>query len=153
MIALFIILAVPPQIDLNQFLPPPPEPVVCSSDMLDYPPVVLPFDTPQVLIYRNEAGGIDDVEIPPGYVMSTCELLKITNLKVEAKRLRTELSAMRVLRDKEFALWRLMEQQYETELNRVLNPPWYERHRLAIGIAVGLVATSTVLLTSAQLIR
>lgn len=155
MIGLFcMLIAVPPQIDLEQFLPPASPPVKCAPDMSNFPAYVLPFDTEQVLFYHDlTTFAAREITIRPGYVVSECELLKITNLRMEAKRLRTELAAMRVLRDKEFQLWRVLQSQYDTQLRTLLNPPWYEKHKLAIGIALGTVATGTILATSASLIR
>lgn len=151
---LCMLIAAPPQINLDEFLPPTPPPVKCSDDMSNFPTFALPFDVPQTLYYHNvQNTELKALEIPPGYVVSTCELLRITNLRIEQKRLQTELAALRVLRDKEFQLWRVLENQYETQLTELLNPPWYERHRLQIGIAIGVMATSAVLITSAQLLR
>lgn len=141
------------EIDLDRYLPPPPPPVPCASDMLDYPVRLLPFGRTQTLFFEDEAGRELNVDIPPGYLVSECELVRLTNLKLEAKRLRRELSALQTLRTKEFALWRVLENQYTQQVASLSTQSWYERNRLAIGVAIGVVTTSLIVWTSAQLVR
>lgn len=140
-----------PKLDFDAFLSPPPPPVECAADMADYPVRLLPWDEPQTFLYLAD-GEFHDVEMQPGYLVSACELVRITNRTIEANRLEAELTALKTLRDKEFQLWRVIESQYVRQLNAVAMPSWWQRHQMAIGIAVGVVATSLTLVTAAQLL-
>ena len=140
-----------PKLDFDSFLSPPPSPIECTADMADYPVRLLPWDEPQIFVYRSD-GELHDVDIPPGYLVSACELVRITNRKIEANRLAAELDALKTLRDKEFQLWRVIESQYIRQLNAAATPNWWQRHQMAIGVAVGVVATSLTLVTAAQLL-
>jgi len=142
-----------PEIDIDRYLPPPPPPIECASDMLDYPMRLLPLDKTQSVFFYVDGGELSNLDIPPGYLVSECELVRLTNLQVEAKRLHLELTAMRTLRAKEFALWRVLEDQYASHISRLLKPNWFERHRLAIGVVVGVLSTSLVVWTSAELVQ
>lgn len=152
---LVLLLAVPPQIDIEKYLAPAVPPVECPDDANDFPVTLMPFDMPQVLFYHDdETGEIRDFEIQPGYLVSTCELMRLTNLKIEGKRIRQELTALHALRDKEFQLWRLLESQYETEIRTLMAPlPWHQRYRLEIGVATGVLATTVLMMSTAMLLR
>jgi len=146
----FVVLLLP-EVDLDLYLSKPPPPVRCASDMLDYPIELLPFDVKQTFYYR-QGGTVQPLEIPPGYLVSECELMRLTNMKIELKRLKLDLKAVTTLRTREFELWRMAEQRYQRQIDS-LAAGWWASNKLYVGIAVGVVATSVTMWTSAQLLR
>lgn len=139
-------------LDLDSYLSKPPLAVECAADMLDYPLKLLPFDDKQTFFYDTGAR-LEPLEMQPGYLVSECELLRMTNAKIELNRLRLDLKAIRQLRSREFELWRIAEKQYQRQIDQLTRPDWWTRNKLLVGIAIGVAATAVTTWTSAQLLR
>ena len=153
MIGMVLIAAVfLPEADLDLYLSKPPPSVECAADMLDYPLKLLPFDDKQTFFY-DSGEQLEPLEMQPGYLVSECELLRMINAKIELKRLRVDLTAIRQLRSREFELWRMAEKQYQRQIDQLAAPDWWTRNKLLVGIAVGAAAMAVTTWTSAQLLR
>jgi hypothetical protein len=140
-----------PEVDLDLYLAPPPPPVRCAADMLDYPIELLPFSVKQTFHYR-EGDAVHPLEMQPGYLVSECELMRLTNMKIELKRLKLDLQAVTRLRTREFELWRVAEQRYQRQIDS-LAFGWWARNKLYVGIVIGIAAMSVTTWTSVQLLR
>jgi hypothetical protein len=115
--------------------------------MLDYPVRPLPFDSPQMFHY-----GEGELRLQPGYLVSECELLRLTNMKIELKRLKLDLAAMTRLRSREFELWRTAELKYQNRIDE-LAAGWWVQNKLYVGVAIGVAAMAVTTWTAAHLVR
>jgi len=148
MILLAILLTVPPEIDIDHYLPPPSIPLRCADDMESYPIRLLPIHSPHWVQVHDQSGELVRFQLRPGYLLSECELLNITNIKMAESRMRTELTALRALRTREFELWRIGETQYQQAIQHLEaqlreTQGWWERNQFLIGMVVGMVTVAT----------
>jgi hypothetical protein len=147
---IWLVLAALPEIDLDQYLPPIPPPIECPDRIPDYPIESLPFEQPQELVFWGDSGTLERYRIRPGYLVSECELLKMTDLQVRTRRLERETAVMRTLRAKEHEIWRIQERETRQQLERMRNPDWLTRNSLAIGMVIGVVGTTVSILAASQ---
>lgn len=131
-------------------------PFRCPPTMESYPLQLLPFDTTQTFRYRRYDGGYALLQLRPGYVLSECELLKITNDRRERLRLATELKALNRLQVSERQIWRTAETRYQQSVMALeerlrAQSTWWNRHRFVIGLCIGMTATVATLSTLALL--
>ena len=148
---LLVVVTLLPEADLDLYLSKPPAPVECAADMLDYPPLALPYNDKQTFFY-DDGDDIKPLEMQPGYLVSECELLRLTNMKIELKRMKLDLQAIRQLRSREFELWRMAEKQYQSQIDRLASG-WWARNKFYIGMAVGAATMAATVWTAAQLAR
>jgi hypothetical protein len=138
-------------LELEHYLPPPTPPIECLPGQSNFPTKILPFDYEQELWWRGPEGEIETLILEPGYVISECELLKMTDLRIRHKRLKQELQILGQLRNREVELWRIQEREYRQRLLGLQNPSWWQSNRLLIGVGLGMVTTSLVVWSAAQL--
>lgn len=141
-----------PETDLDLYLSEPVPPVECAEDMLDYPTMLLPFDEPQTL-FLPPGARLDALDIPPGYLVSECELLRITNAKIELSRLKLDLRTIRELRTREFELWRMAALEYQHEIDQLTKDSWWRRNKLLVGVVSGVAGTIAVTALTYSLTR
>jgi len=151
---------VPPDIDLDRYLPPPAPPVECSAVMLTFPmtknPLVEDFTVKYLDLDKKSQTWI----LRPGYLLSECELVKIINTRVERDRLDLELSSLKNLRSKEFQLWRIGEGQYSTrirdlegKLQEAQQRSFWDEWKGEMGFGLGVVVTIALVIGTAEALK
>jgi hypothetical protein len=151
---------VPPDIDLEKYLPPPAPPVECSPAMLTYGVVKNPMADDFVIKYMDADKKPQTWTLRPGYAISECELVKIINTRVERDRLDLELSSLKNLRSKEFQLWRIGEGQYQTrirdlegKLQEAEKKSFWDEWKGEFGFGFGVVATVALVIGTAEVLK
>jgi len=151
---------VPPDIDVERYLPPPPPPVECSPAMLTFSPMKIPLNEDFTLKYMDVDKKPQSWVLRPGFLISECELVKIINTKAERDRLELELSSLKNLRSKEFQLWRIGEQQYqgrvrdlEVKLQEAQEESFWDEWKGEVCFALGVAATVGLIAGTAEVLK
>ncbi len=139
MITLLVLLVttLPPKFDLEKYLAPPPDRIVCTDDMTTYEPYAVPVVGTRDLTFYD-LGIRRTWTVEPGYVVSECEFIEIINVRAEHQRLTEENAAMERLRRREYELWRSIETEYQgtiLTLRREVDS-WWKRNASAIGLVL-----------------
>lgn len=154
--------ALPPSINLDQYLEPAKPPVPCTDDMTTFEPSPVPLDGEVNVPYLDRSGRKTSWILRPGILVSECGFVEIINTASEHKWLLREIGVLRQLRIKEFELWRQVEGQYqvnilrlEQELEDAKVPTLWDSWKapimygLGIATAVGVMAGTAALVNAA----
>lgn len=129
----FLALALPPSLDVDTLL----RPVQCTSNMLDYPLKLLPWEVETLVSYQDVDGSGQHVVVPPGYLLSECGLVRVVNVRVERNELLEKLGAKTELLEQERAGW----ERERDRLSKNQVAPWV---RFGTGLALGAVSVALV---------
>jgi len=132
----------------NPVLEPPAPPVECTEDMTDFEPRPTPFEDTMIIPYKGDKKEVLHFRLAPGILLSECGFTKATNIKIEHRRLKLELAALRTLWAFKQAQWTSGEVRYQEtiealqkDLKEANAPSFWEEWDAPIVAAITVVLT------------
>jgi len=151
---------VPPNIDIEKYLTPPPPPVPCEQDMTTFEPSPVPLHDDFTIRYKDQEGNNQTWILQPGMLVSECGFLEIINTAAEHKRMKHELGVLTKLRLREYDIWRQAEWGYQTriveleqDLKEERTGTWWDEWKGEVMFGLGIAVTAAVIVGSVEIIQ
>lgn len=141
-------------------LEPSPPPVECADDMTTFEPRPTPFEGPVTVVQEGPGGQEIRFQLDPGILLSECGFTQATNTRIEARRLRLELAALRALWAFKQDQWGKGEAHYQETVLRLQeslreanSPSFWEEWDAHISAVVAVVLTVAVVWGTVELYK